>query len=288
MQLEVDEDVEETIHGHFNLDNESKTRLDLTNYDKMKMKWIRFTCFEPASPQQRAWFLPIRGVAFGSPRNLIPREEDIEEYIDNAPKMKHHIAIVEHIETIEEEVEVDVEDQEEAGDKMTVSVKCLKQADAYFDKVYAVESKELKFYFDTCTDREEENIYAYFLQVCPNQQDIEQLRTRIPDIENINDPILPPRISQSVHGLLELNNRHPTRLDLSNQWDIDTVISSGIDVDGEGIETGSVVYFYAIDSETFNPIEINPKPCLVSPNYDHETLTCPLTKLEHENWTGAT
>ena len=29
--------------------------------------------------------------------------------------------------------------------------------------------------------------FAYFLQVCPNQQNIEQLRTRIPDIDNIND-----------------------------------------------------------------------------------------------------
>ena len=287
MQLEVSEEEEETIHGYFNLDDCSKTRLNLTKYNKTKMKWIRFTCFEPASPQQRAWFLPIRGLAFGSPRNLIPREDGIENYVDNPPKMKHHIAIVETTGVIEEEAVVDDEDIEEAGETLLVSVKCLKEADKYFDKVYAVESKELKFYFDMCTDREEENIYAYFLQVCPNQQDIKQLKAVIPDIENINDPILPPRILQSVHGLLELNNRHPTRLDLSNQWDKNTVSSSGIDVDGKNLETGSVVYFYAIDSETFNPIEINPKPTPVSPSYDHEAITCSLTKLEHKSWLGS-
>ena len=288
MQLEVSEGEEQTIHGYFNLDDSNKTRLDLTNYNKKKMKWIRFTCFEPASPQQRAWFLPIRGLAFGSPRNLIPRQPEIFEHIDNPPKMKHHIAIIENIGVIEEDAEVDTEDKEKAGKTFEVSVKCLREADAYFDKIYAVESKQLKFYFDTCTDREEENIYAYYLQVCPNQQDKEQLKRVIPKIEDINDLVLPPRILQSVHGLLELNNHHPTRLDLSNNWDMDTVIPSGINVDGEHVETGSVVYFYAIDSETFNPIEINPKPCPVIPTYDKEALTCSLTKLEHKSWTGST
>ena len=49
-------------------------------YEKNKMKWIRFICFEPGSPQQRAWFIPIKGLAFGQPRHLFPRNQ-IEEKV---------------------------------------------------------------------------------------------------------------------------------------------------------------------------------------------------------------
>ena len=63
-----------TVHGYFNLHAKVKTRLDLSGkYDKEKVKYIRFTCFEPCSPQHRAWFIPIRGLAFGKPRHLFPR-----------------------------------------------------------------------------------------------------------------------------------------------------------------------------------------------------------------------
>ena len=64
------------MHGYFNLQEHRKTQLDLsTKYDKSKMKWIRFICFEPCSPQQRAWFIPIKGMAFGKPRALMRRNE---------------------------------------------------------------------------------------------------------------------------------------------------------------------------------------------------------------------
>ena len=65
-----------TVHGYFNLYSKVKTRLDLsTKYDKENMKYIRFTCFEPCSPQHRAWFIPIKGLAFGKPRHLFPRNQ---------------------------------------------------------------------------------------------------------------------------------------------------------------------------------------------------------------------
>ena len=66
-----------TVHGYFNLDAEKKTQLDFSEKykDKTKMKWIRFICFEPGSPQKRAWFIPIKGLAFGQPRHLQPRNQ---------------------------------------------------------------------------------------------------------------------------------------------------------------------------------------------------------------------
>ena len=82
-----DSSTEVTVHGYFKLESktktkegtehEKKTQLDLSSkYDKKNLKWIRFTSFEPGSPQQRAWFIPIRGMAFGKPRNLFPRYRD--------------------------------------------------------------------------------------------------------------------------------------------------------------------------------------------------------------------
>ena len=74
---------EVTVHGYFNLNAKQRTQLDFSNkYDKNKMKWIRFICFEPGSPQQRAWFIPIKGLAFGQPRHLFPRNQ-IEEKVKN-------------------------------------------------------------------------------------------------------------------------------------------------------------------------------------------------------------
>ena len=288
IQLMVGEGEEETIHGYFNIDPDKKTRLDLTNYDKMQMKWIRFTCFEPASPQQRAWFLPIKGLAFGRPRYLMPRRMDMDELNNEVPKMTHHIAITEEVEVVEEEEEVDEEDKEDAGDTMICEIRVLQQSNANFDKVSAVESKDLKFLFEQCTERESDNIYAYFLQVCPNQQDMAQLKEAIPDIENSNDPVPPPRILQSVHGYLELNKKYQTRLDLGNSWDKDTVTYSKFNVDGEPIEECQLVYFYAIDTETFNPIEISPKPTPITAEYDPENGSSEVTILESGVWVGST
>ena len=74
--LTDNENEEITVHGYFNLAAGRKTQLDLsTKYDKANMKWIRFLCFEPCSPQQRAWFIPVKGLAFGEPRHLLPRAD---------------------------------------------------------------------------------------------------------------------------------------------------------------------------------------------------------------------
>ena len=70
-----DENNEILVHGYFNLRAGQKTHLDLSaKYNKENMKWIRFICFEPCSPQQRAWFIPIKGMAFGEPRALMRRD----------------------------------------------------------------------------------------------------------------------------------------------------------------------------------------------------------------------
>ena len=76
LNISGDESKEVLIHGYFNLREGLKTQLDLSKkYDKNEMKWIRFICFEPCSPQQRAWFIPIKGIAFGEPRALMRRKE---------------------------------------------------------------------------------------------------------------------------------------------------------------------------------------------------------------------
>merc|ERR1712150_309586 len=87
------------------------------------------------------------------------------------------------------------------------------------------------------------------------------------DIADVNDVIKPPRISQSVHGYLELTNNYPTRLDLSNSWDKDEVLSyDQVTIDDETSQAGSFVMFYAINTETdktsntFRPMRINPRP----------------------------
>ena len=78
LQLTTDDSsTEVTVHGYFKLESKTKTQLDLSSkYNKKNLKWIRFTSFEPGSPQQRAWFIPIKGMAFGKPRNLFPRYKD--------------------------------------------------------------------------------------------------------------------------------------------------------------------------------------------------------------------
>ena len=92
LQLTTDDKNNEiTVHGYFNLYAKVKTQLDLSiKYDKENMKYIRFTCFEPCSPQHRAWFIPIKGLAFGKPRYLFPRNQG-----DTPLKLKnnHHIYV---------------------------------------------------------------------------------------------------------------------------------------------------------------------------------------------------
>ena len=74
----------------------------------------------------------------------------------------------------------------------------------------------------------------------PHQQDLEKLAENmgktIEDIQEINDPVMPPRILQNVHGYFELASERgkesglkskgaglSTRLDLCHQWDSETV-----------------------------------------------------------------
>ena len=75
LQMKTDDENNEIlVHGYFKLHAGQKTHLDLrTKYKKENMKWIRFVCFETCSPQQRAWFIPIKGLAFGKPRALMRR-----------------------------------------------------------------------------------------------------------------------------------------------------------------------------------------------------------------------
>ena len=53
-----------------------------------------------------------------------------------------------------------VEEIEEADDGAMI----IREANDYFDKVFAVESKELKFFFDDDEDVNDHLMYAYCLQ----------------------------------------------------------------------------------------------------------------------------
>jgi len=57
----------EFVHGYFKLSESANTTLDLTNYSRENLKWIRFTAFNAENTMRRAWFSPIRGGAFGEP-----------------------------------------------------------------------------------------------------------------------------------------------------------------------------------------------------------------------------
>ena len=282
LQLATDDrNNEVTVHGYFNLHANSKTQLDLSlKYDKEYVKWIRFTCFEPCSPQHRAWFIPIKGLAFGKPRNLFPRHQNFTQTSNHEPKMPnmtHQVAVV----------ELDV--QNSSND-----TKVLKESDSYFDKITAVESKDLKFYFEKRkqSDLEEEHdswMYCYFMEVCPHQQDLAQLAKNInktvDELQDIMDTELPPRIPQNVHGYFQLGSQRkqihdsnydhaklPTRLDLCNHWDKDTVSHSNF-MSKEGPKHGQFVFFYAVDCKInddsqIKPVEINPKPRAIKASYD--------------------
>ena len=104
---------------------------------------------------------------------------------------------------------------------------------------------------------------------------------------NINDKYLPPRILQNVHGYFELNTRYPTRLDLSNSWDKYTVENSRFFDNPQNVDFVPVVYFYAIDTKTFCPIEISPKPCPITAEYDYQNSTSKIIKLKGQSWIGS-
>lgn len=116
-------------------------------------------------------------------------------------------------------------------------------------ELFPCENADLDFTFATCTTKEEENIYVYFLQVCSHQQDLTLEATKE------SSDILPPQYLQSVHGYFTLNDEHPTRVDLNASWDKTTV-------------KDRKVYFYAIDVSKGEAISVHPEPKPFSLGYD--------------------
>ena len=64
-------------------------------------------------------------------------------------------------------------------------VKILRESIKYFDKVFAVESKDLKFFFDDDDEVHDNFMYCYFMQVSPHQQNVDQLNEHL--LKTIND-----------------------------------------------------------------------------------------------------
>jgi len=212
----------EVVSGYFKLDNHKQTQLNLTNYDKNRVKYIRFTAFKGENPHRRAWFNPIRGLAFGAPLCN-----------DKLPPIINHIAMC--AEDLKAE-DLKAEDLKAASCN---TVDFLKESELI--EPYACASSNLNFWFEKCTTRQEENIYGYYMQVPGLAQNITLKKTK-----NTTSPPA-PRIMQNVHGYFTLNDDFPTRLDLSHSWDAEMVMDR-------------TVYFYAIDTHTGKPMTCEPKP----------------------------
>ena len=56
------------------------------------------------------------------------------------------------------------------------NLKVLKESEDYFDKLLAVESKDLKFHFDV-NENTDTLMYSYFMQSCGHQQNLEEFRS---------------------------------------------------------------------------------------------------------------
>ena len=106
-----------------------------------------------------------------------------------------------------------VEEGKEEENFNSDNIRVIKESENYFDKIMAVESKDLKFFFDPRKQSDDAEyhddwMYCYFLEVCPHQQDLEQLSKNInkslEEINEIMDTELPPRIPQNVHGYFHL------------------------------------------------------------------------------------
>ena len=85
-------------------------------------------------------------------------------------------------------------------------------------EVTEVANKDLDFALGTAC--KEKDIYVYFMQAYPHQQDFSE-----PVNEKIKESsdLIPPRILQSVHGYFSCRDDHPTRINLSASWDKRTV-----------------------------------------------------------------
>ena len=68
-------------------------------------------------------------------------------------------------------------------------IKILRESRKYFDKVFAVESKDLKFFFDDDKEVVHDNLmYCYFMQVSPHQQNLDLLNKNMLETINSNKP----------------------------------------------------------------------------------------------------
>jgi len=289
-----EEDQEVTVHGYFNLHDGKKTRLDLSQkYRKENLKWIRFMAFELTSPQQRAWFVPIKGLAFGRPRHLLHRcaksKENPKGYKEVAvPKLTNQVAVVE------------IASEED-------KVVTLREADEYFKEVHAVQSSKLKFFFE---HTKESQMVCYFFQAFPHRQNVTELskhlRKTVSEInKDINDPVLPPRILQNIHGYLNIGDTDrmkqarkdgatpwdlATRLDLCNQWDHTSVAPSAVEAeDGKVSSPEPVVFFYAIDTkprepgmQPYRPVKLATKPEPITCSYNVFKTDSQMWKIEGE------
>ena len=94
---------------------------------------------------------------------LLKVEKNIEPLV---PRMTNKIALVDEVEGT-------------GG-----NIKYLRQSIKYFDKVFAVESKDLKFFFDDDKEVHDNLMYCYFMQVSPHQQDLDLLNKNL--LETIN------------------------------------------------------------------------------------------------------
>ena len=101
----------------------------------------------------------------------------------------------------------------------------------------------------------------------------------IEEVQEINDPVMPPRILQNVHGYFELASERGkesgltskgeglnTRLDLCHQWDRETVAPLCFKTE-DGDAEGKCILFSNVHVEDLSRESIDPD----SPNLDSDT-----------------
>ena len=128
--------------------------------------------------------------------------ENIEPLV---PRMTNKIALVDEAENYKD-------------------VKILKESIKYFDKVFAVESKDLKFFFDDDEEVHDNLMYCYFMQVSPHQQNLDQLNKNMLETINSKKPedqkiTLEVCISLIVAGFFSnLGNGSPNKMIKPNRF----------------------------------------------------------------------
>jgi len=209
-----------SVHGYFKLSDDRPTQLNLDScnmYPISKLKWIRFQAFNDENPQRRAWFQPIRGPAFGDPKpDVVP------------PKRVHKIFMT----------------KEYKNNTAYGPMGIVEQADEFIPQ--EVDSNNLHFILHQCDSREEENTMVYHLQASslqPRENQDTRNSHRGPD----GRFLFPERYVQNITGYFELNQRYPTKLNLSHSWDPNTVVDFK-------------VQFYALDDDSGQPCKMGDEP----------------------------